>query len=386
MLSILHIASDEKFINAANYLFEKAFPGSNHFIIPKSRFQRDFKYVKPGHNVERVYFGKNLKRKLARKAEKFDCVFIHSISEFNSSVFLLSEAKNKFVGILWGAELYTEENFRRSNLLGKLTSEIVLPEPAYSRIENIKRIIRKFIYGKEESLMDATKNAALNLKYLCFPFDEEFKLFRDLKLISEDCRQVLFSYYPLQYIIRGAESVTADGNDILVGNSASASNNHLEAFEILKDLDTGDRRIIVPLSYGDSFYADFIEKTGSSVFGSKFIPLRRFLALDDYTRLIKACGIVIMNHYRQQALGTVLVMLYMGGKVFLSESNTIYKYLNRIGVKVFSIESELNHNNQAALTNLSPADMEKNRSILREFMSEDKIIERMKAGLTDFIA
>ena len=51
---IIHIASDEKFIDAAIYIFEKAFPGSNHFIIPKSRFNRKLIYVKEHDNIELV--------------------------------------------------------------------------------------------------------------------------------------------------------------------------------------------------------------------------------------------------------------------------------------------------------------------------------------------
>lgn len=382
MLSVLHIASDEKFINAANYIFEKAFPGSNHFIIPKSRFQKDFVYVIPGPNIERVYFGKNLRVRLAKKAEKFDCIFLHGISEFNSSVFLLSEDKSKFIGILWGAELYTEKNFRKSDLLGNLTTAIKLPESSHSYTDTFKGIVRKALYGKEKKQDDLTKNAALNLKYLCVPFEEEYNLFRNKKLISDDCRKIFFLYYPLQYLIRGTDTIC--GNDILIGNSASASNNHLEAFDRLRKFDTDNRKILVPLSYGDPKYADYVEEIGVRAFGNDFIPLRKFLSLNEYIQQIKTCGIVIMNHYRQQALGNVLTMIYMGARVFLNESNTIFQFLTRIGVTVFSVEKDLNTDNREALVNLPGHYIEKNRILLRNFMSEENIIQNLKEGLKDF--
>jgi len=384
MLSVLHIASDEKFINAANYIFEKAFPGSNRFIIPKSRFHRGFNYVKPGPNIERVYFGKYLRIRLAKKTKKFDCVFLHGISEFNSSVFLLSGDKSKFIGILWGAELYTEENFRRSDLLGNLTRAIKLPESPASYTDPFKRIVRKTLYGNEKVQNDITKNAALNLKYLCVPFDEEYNLFRDKKLISSNCKRILFLYYPLQYLVSGTELIC--GNDILIGNSASASNNHLEAFEMLRQFETDNRRIIVPLSYGDSKYADYIEEVGVRTFGNNFIPLRTFLHIDDYNQKIKTCGIVIMNHYRQQALGNVLIMIYMGARVFLNESNTIYQFLTRIGVTVYSIERDLNIDNKEALVNLPLHDIEKNRKLLKDVMSEENIIEKLRDGLKNIVS
>ena len=32
-MTLLHIASDEKFIDGGHYVFERAFPGCNNFII-----------------------------------------------------------------------------------------------------------------------------------------------------------------------------------------------------------------------------------------------------------------------------------------------------------------------------------------------------------------
>ena len=39
------------------------------------------------------------------------------------------------------------------------------------------------------------------------------------------------------------------GNSIMIGNSASGTNNHEYVMRILSKLDIGSRRVIVPLSY-----------------------------------------------------------------------------------------------------------------------------------------
>ena len=61
---------------------------------------------------------------------------------------------------------------------------------------------------------------------------------------------------------------------ILLGNSATESNQHKEAFELLEKYKNKNIKIYVPLSYGPEKYADEIEQLGMHIFGEKFIPMR----------------------------------------------------------------------------------------------------------------
>jgi dTDP-N-acetylfucosamine:lipid II N-acetylfucosaminyltransferase len=386
MISILHIASDEKFINAANYIFEKAFPGCNHFIIPHSRFNRHLKYVTKKENIEIVYYGGGLIRTLTKEIKKYDCIILHGITDLNGTVFLNSLTKDKFIGILWGAELYTDENFPERNLKGKLTSSLQLQEPEPTFIERMKDHIRKIIYPKNITQKDASKLAATSLSFFGVPYEEEFIYFREKKLISEECRLIPFTYYPLEYLLQNNESTEIKGNDILLGNSASLTNNHLEAFQILRTLNLDHRKIIVPLSYGNRSYADYIQEKGSELFNENFKPLRKFMPLADYSRELSCCGIVIMNHFRQQAVGNIFMMLWFGSKVYLNESNTIFHFLRRIGIKVYSIENELNMDNPDALTNLSRNEIDHNRTLLKKAIGEECVLGALKEGITRYFS
>lgn len=383
-ISILHIASDEKFINAAYYIFEKAFPECNRFLIPHSRFNRSLKYVKVQKNMEVVSYRNGLVDYISKVCGKYDCIFLHGITAFNGTVFLASPEKHKFIGILWGAELYTEENFPERGLKGELTAAIKLPRPEETTTERIKALMRRIVYGKSPLQKDATRRAALELSYLCVPYEEEFSLFRERKLISERCRMIPFTYYPLEYIMKGNEQSVINGNDILLGNSASYTNNHLEAFQLLRKLNTGKRKIVVPLSYGNTLYADYIQSAGKSLFDGNFRPLREFMPLNDYTKEIMSCGIVIMNQFRQQAIGNILTMLWLGSRVYLSEHNTFYHYLKRIGVLVFSVEKDLTTRNTYSLTNISKSEIEKNRTILRKAIGQDKIIKELQSEVLNY--
>ncbi|MBN1386946.1 MAG: TDP-N-acetylfucosamine:lipid II N-acetylfucosaminyltransferase [Bacteroidales bacterium] len=383
-ISILHIATDEKFINAANYIFEKAFPGCNHFVIRRSRLNSKLEHVEKKKNVQVVFYNNGLVKKLSEMTQNYDCVFLHGISAYNSTIYLQSKQKEKFIGMLWGAELYTEENLPDDKLVGDLTASIKLPESGHSLKERIKELARNIIYCKPSTITDATRLATSELRYISTLHEEDFNYFRERNLISEKCRHIPFAYYPLEFIMQGNESATVNGNNILLGNSASFTNNHLEALDILRRMDTGIRKIVAPLSYGNSRYADYIQDKGTELLGENFIPLRKFMPLNEYTSIIRGCGITIMNHYRQQAEGNILTMLWLGSKVYLNESNTFYQYLKRVGAVIFSMEKDFSEGNLSALENLSHNEIKHNRDILKKEIGEERIIERLRNSVQKY--
>lgn len=380
-ISILHIASDEKFINAANYVFEKAFPGSNHFIIPKSRFNRKLVYVKKLGNIEIVPNNGRLIQTLLKMVPSYDCIILHSLNELNCSFFVSSPEAGKFVGILWGAELYNNENFPDKQFLGPMTASIKLPEKEISWRDKVKSLMRELLNQDQVLVQGSVRDAASKLSYFAVPYEEEYRHFLERKIIPSACEFIPFTYYPLEFIIKGNESLKVKGNDILIGNSANYSNNHLEAFDLVGKIGIGNRRIIVPLSYGDSKYGDFIHSSGDRMFGQGFTPLRQFIPLERYTRTLQGCGIVIMNHYRQQAIGNVLAMIWMGAKVYLNESSTFYHYMKRLGVKVYSVDTDLISSNAEVFANLDESDAARNREILTEEYSEINVISKLRLAL-----
>src|SRR5690606_11417008 len=115
-------------------------------------------------------------------------------------------------------------------------------------------------------------------------------------------------------------------------NSASDTNNHFDALNYL-NLIHWKGEIIVPLSYGNKDYADDIIYYGKNKFGDKFIPFVDFMPLDQYHQCINSCGIVWMNHVRQQAAGNILSALSMKKAVIMNKENNLYKTLASWGVR-----------------------------------------------------
>ena len=161
----------------------------------------------------------------------------------------------------------------------------------------------------------------------------------------------------------------------LIGNSADPSNNHLEIISKLSAIKDQNIRIICPLSYGDMYYAQEITKVGHDVFGEKFEPLLNLLSLDEYLKVLADVDIAIFAHKRQQAMGNTITLLGMGKMVYIRKNTTTWNFLESINISVedfdfFDISKE----------NLK---MEHNKLVIKNFFSEEKLIEQLHDLLLD---
>jgi hypothetical protein len=169
------------------------------------------------------------------------------------------------------------------------------------------------------------------------------------------------------------------GNNILIGNSSSYSNNHLEVFEHLKTFDLEDKKLIVPLSYGDPILSKQLVSKGQNLLKDNFYPILDFMPLSDYTKLMQTCNVVIMNHYRQQAVGNIISAVYLGTKVFLNKENSAYIYLKGLGCHVYEITEDLNSHTD--LQGLTDNEINHNRSLLQNDINQAKLAKNLNTFL-----
>ncbi|MDP9124638.1 MAG: TDP-N-acetylfucosamine:lipid II N-acetylfucosaminyltransferase, partial [Pseudomonadota bacterium] len=141
------------------------------------------------------------------------------------------------------------------------------------------------------------------------------------------------------FTLQGAAR-SAPGRNILAGNSATATNNHLELFErIRRTGDLAGRLVVTPLSYGDSSYRACVIEAGRKSFGDAFVPLVDFMPKDSYIELLASCGHVMMNHVRQQALGNLVISGLMGARLHLNRSSPLFNWLRSIEVPAEALDS-----------------------------------------------
>ena len=124
---------------------------------------------------------------------------------------------------------------------------------------------------------------------------------------------------------------------ILIANSAEYAENHLDIWESIRIYVNKNQHLLVPLSYGDRYYASKV-KTGMQDGIHKFFFLDTYLPRDEYFSLFDNCSYAVFGSIRQHAMGNVYNALLRGLKVFLYKDSYIYKYLVVRGCLVFPIE------------------------------------------------
>jgi dTDP-N-acetylfucosamine:lipid II N-acetylfucosaminyltransferase len=156
------------------------------------------------------------------------------------------------------------------------------------------------------------------------------------------------------------------GEDILIGNSASYENNHVEIFDILeRHVNLSGRKLIVPLSYGgDNWYRDTIISLGKKKFGDQFIPLTTFIPNREYVALLQSCGHIIMNHLRQQGASNIAIIMLRGGKIYMNSASPLYLWLEAKGCAIGSIDAMQSGAGKKDLTRLSIPDQQKNIDVI----------------------
>lgn len=127
---------------------------------------------------------------------------------------------------------------------------------------------------------------------------------------------------------------SAKGKDepltIWLGNSATVTNNHFEALDLLAHLSEEHIEIICPLSYGEStgsLYTRKVIEKGQRIFGDRFIPLLAYVDRDRYYGMFQKVDLVLMNHIRSQAAGNVFAFLKLGKPVFMEERSPLFQFL-----------------------------------------------------------
>ena len=368
---ILHIAADEKFIDTGFRIFEEVNPGQNRLIIITSEDAVRF--------VKNSPFEKRTRNELSTQdfseyLEGFSTIVFHSLAFWNINL----PASVKVLWIGFGFDYY--------DLICKNPNRLLLPKTTelrhfLNKDGKVKILLKKIPLIQTINRLKRGYRSKLKLinkiDFFAPVLNDEYDLVANAVPRFRP-NFVDWNYGTLEDdLLKGFEDRKVIGNNILIGNSATYENNHLEAFDLLSVLDIKDRSLICPLSYGLPVYKDEVSRIGDDLFGNKFNALTNFMTIDEYINTLSSCSVVIMNHIRQQGLGNIIIMLYLGAKVFLRKENPIYGFFKNEGAKIFSIE-DLELNRELISEKITEEELIINRNILRKHWSRDVIQQKTK--------
>lgn len=338
-MKIANIVSDDKFIDSVikvQDLFSKNCK-HDYIIVKHNNLNKKFTYIK---NSQRITIVQVLCFLNFINKERYDAIFLHNLYALPLYIIQWIPKKIKVFWFSWGSDIYTPIGFSDPLipiiLYKEKTFEILTKINDYQKQKSPHVFVSKIL----STLF--LKKAILRIDYYSGVLPYEFDLLQ--KNIFFKAKRVSYHYVNPQESKKGSVFRKCEGINIMLGNSGDPANNHLDAIEKIFSIDLKNRKIIVPLSYGDKSYTKFLQehllKSNKNI-----MILKDFMPRNEYKRIVNSCGISIFFHERQAAMGNIILSLRNGNKVFMSETNLAYKFLKEYGFIIFSFQRDFNQKN-----------------------------------------
>ena len=364
-MKLIHLARDEKFVPLMQRLFEDALPGANRWLIARKR-RATQQFVKPAAGV--VFRPEWwLRTPLVRTdMAGADVIVAHSMTSIFANAIGQAAPHARVVWLGWGYDYYP--------LLESLLGDPVLPATralaGHPREAQSPATEGGFSWRRGKTPALARMAGRI---HTCCVIPTEVPLLRQVlpQLTALAHELPLFTAEDTF----GQGGVDMIGSDWLLGNSATASNNHADAFELLRGR-LGEGRVVVPLSYGDGVYGEKVAERGRDVLGERCDPLREWMSLDDYNRRIQRCGFVLMNHRRQQAVGNIGASLYRGATVYLRRENPLFPFYRGLGLTLRAVD-ELADGSGPVLP-ITPEEQVSNRKIIGTHYARSRVLDAIR--------
>lgn len=345
---ILHLIAYEKFtedfIKRINHLFDK----SEHlFLVFGEKPDDGIKSV----SAKNVVYSRDFSNKLScglflmRNILTANKVIIHALflSDVYLRLLLLLQpiAGNKYFWNIWGYDLYNAYWGREKTVAReKLRIRFI------SKLKAVGYIPGDYEFLRKHYITDA--------KFYLASYSYDF--FTPEVEVAEADKQTI---------------------NILLGNSATEECQYEKAIDMLEKYADKPIKVKCVLSYPKENlkYREKIIEYGHKKLGDKFMPLVDFMTYEKYTELLSGIDIAIFNHNRQQALGNIASLLYLGKRVYINPENACKGYFEQMGARVFSTE-DLSEEDICKSDCIELKDI--NRKAIDEFFSDEQFKERWR--------
>ncbi|MEQ8909952.1 MAG: TDP-N-acetylfucosamine:lipid II N-acetylfucosaminyltransferase [Vicingaceae bacterium] len=345
----------------------------NRFVDRMSKFDKDALYVNlysPENIDPKVYCMGSSIEKLEKKVLSIDSIeriFFHPLNGFHASMIESLKAKFKDLKIfyvVWSREAYvnrkTEESLLQPFALNFVRKKYGNSKPVF---RNLKRLIKETYFNVFPLRDDYQRfcKAISQADFICCNFKEEYDLLRSL--YNTEAQFCKFSYNDIDEIatnnlLKIGENV---GEKVLLNHTADPSLNH---FEILQKLEVigADEVVMIPLSYGKEDYKKHLLSYAKSL-NLNIEPIEKHLPYSDYLESLQQVKCAIFNTSIQQAYGNVLLLLWLGVKVFMRIESPLYRGFKREGFHIYCLE-ELK--GKKDLVRLSLRQQKENQQLLKD--------------------
>jgi dTDP-N-acetylfucosamine:lipid II N-acetylfucosaminyltransferase len=363
---ILHIITSNSFFNKMVIeSFDRIFPHNNEYLFCGSYEDSDVKF----DNVKYIsFFSKEFN---SLELSKYKIIVIHHLNFYKAKLINKLPDNVLVVWICWGGDAFDLPCFKNQFYTKSTISHFRLVILKEKFIQSLKSIHKSVIYrtNKNKEIYKAIER----FNYIATLLPGDYELIT--QKLSTNAKHLNFNYYNTEVLLNNQNSSSVLSNNIIIGNSSTLTNNHIDVINILKNKKNSFGELIVPLVYGDTLYRGMLIKQFNKHFSGKTRFITKALSSDEYYSMLKTCGFAIMNHLRQQALGNILPLIGFGTKVFFNENGQLFDYLSKNGFVVFTIQNDLTQDN--AFEPLTKDQILNNRNCLQKIRSAKNYFQNM---------
>jgi len=385
----IHICQDEKFINSAYNQFEELYP-ENNLLLVYGCSDKILNHIKI--SKEKIIFLENIDQ-VTNFIDSNGIIIFHSLPDHILRVLDKIDTSIPIVWLLFGYETYGDSSlYSFKNQFDKLTYRLFNEKSLnFSIKEHLKfylfpliRNVKKDLYvSKIEHQHNLLKEKIKRLKqvdYFGFAYKDEYEY--QCKLLKFERPFFNFLYYPLERIVNINQLINSNKNVIMIGHSGFPNGNHLDIINKIKEYKIGNSILKIPFSYGNANYINavkpyLLQKRSDLHFIEEFVPL------EEYNIFLNDVKVAIFNNRRQQAVGNIIALLFMGAKIFLSERNTFLHFLKDNKIKIYSYENQLTED--AINKGLTLCEIENNRKILFSLFNAKKLKEELQNSINNVL-
>jgi hypothetical protein len=384
-MKIVHLSNDEKFVPLAQSLFEEAFPGRNRYLLARVRHGA-MRYVTPAPEVSyhrSFYFRMPW---IARDLAAADCVVVHLMSSRFAPALRHVRPDCLVVWLAGGGDYMDLLEPALGSLMLPRTAELLRTVEGAARPDALDSLgvrLRAWRGARPPSTWRALSKppAVVSVAQRIDVFSAnpaDAALLRDALPSLRARLHVIPSFTVEDVFAAGAQAMA--GPDVLLGNSATPTNNHLEALELLRGRVPPGGQVVAPLSYGKApvGYASAVAEAGRALLGERFEPLTDWMPIAAYNARIAGCGFVFMNHRRQQAVGNISAAFYRGASVYMRRENPLFGFFADLGLTLQAIET-LEADAAAPLVALSAQQQLRNRVAIEARYGRERVVAAIRA-------
>ena len=372
-IQALHLFSDKKFIPWVKQTFQISHWHS-HFIIINVKSKNSQVVIDDDTiEVSGDAFGQKI---ILEKLKDVDIAFHYFLDNIKANIVFQDDSNTLHCWCFYGAEIYQQTSKFRKELYGPVTQKLLWTFPEIK----FRYDLRKYFYFLQLKTPPITSllRAIPKIHNILWYVEEEMNRIKE-RIPLPAWKFFQFFSFP-DIIPTGTGSTNKQNKKILVGNSATIENNHADVLEAIKECSNDQHSYSLPLTYGQfPRYKARIKTLFKKALGERVKFVEDHMALQEYYLFLLRHPTAVFLHYRQQGLGNILYLLYVGTKVYLSRKNVVTEWLTRNQIKVYIFEEEFARDIQQDNLVLDDATASMNRNGIMALLDHNRNEQTLKA-------